>query len=113
VDFADNAVRFGVLAAAALDFAECDSGGRPVDVVHAHDWQAGLVAVLLRTSPERYQQLRQAGLVFDPQPGVSRSVSGRRGANSRRGVSFSGRPEFYGKFSFLKSGLTWSDYLTL
>ena len=56
-DFADNADRFAVLAAAALDFAEAD-GPAAATVVHAHDWQAGLVPVLLRTQRRRRTDAR-------------------------------------------------------
>jgi starch synthase len=45
-DYPDNARRFAVLARAALEWATLR--GEPVSVVHAHDWQAGLVPVYLR-----------------------------------------------------------------
>jgi starch synthase len=38
-DYADNAWRFGLYVRAALEALRAD--GRPVDVLHAHDWQAG------------------------------------------------------------------------
>jgi starch synthase len=47
VDYADNALRFALLSRAALEFA-ARRGARP-DVVHAHDWQAGLAPVYLKT----------------------------------------------------------------
>jgi starch synthase len=47
VDYADNARRFAVLSKAALEWAA--KRGQPLGVVHAHDWQAGLVPVYLRT----------------------------------------------------------------
>ncbi len=46
VDYSDNARRFAFLARAALEFAA--RRGAP-SVVHAHDWQAGLAPVYLRT----------------------------------------------------------------
>ncbi len=46
-DYADNPRRFAFLALAALEFARLE--GRPVDVVHAHDWQGGLAPVYLKT----------------------------------------------------------------
>src|SRR2546430_8347010 len=46
-DYPDNALRFAFLARAALEFAGRRGAG-PL-VVHAHDWQAGLVPVYLRT----------------------------------------------------------------
>jgi starch synthase len=42
-DYPDNALRFAVLARAALEFARL-RGKRP-SVIHAHDWQTGLVPV--------------------------------------------------------------------
>ncbi len=46
-DYPDNARRFAMLVRAALEFA-ARRIGRPL-VVHAHDWQAGLAPVYLRT----------------------------------------------------------------
>jgi starch synthase len=46
-DYPDNPRRFAFLARAALEFA-ARHGATPA-VVHAHDWQAGLVPVYLRT----------------------------------------------------------------
>lgn len=43
-DYADNPERFAMLAQAALDWTVEER--RHYDVIHAHDWQAGLVPVL-------------------------------------------------------------------
>ena len=52
-DYPDNALRFAVLARAALEYARLE--GERYDVIHAHDWQTGLVPVyqkmLLSTDP--------------------------------------------------------------
>lgn len=42
-DWADNWMRFGALSQVAARIAEGDFAGFVPDVVHAHDWQAGLV----------------------------------------------------------------------
>jgi starch synthase len=114
-DFPDNAERFGLLAAAALDFAEQDSDRRPVDVLHAHDWQAGLVPTFVRTSPGRYPRLQRASTVF-----TVHNLA-YQGLFPPDVVPALGLPwsvftidvgEFYGRFSFLKSALTESDTLT-
>ncbi len=42
-DYADNAWRFGLYCRAAMEALRAD--GRPVDVLHLHDWQAGPAAV--------------------------------------------------------------------
>ena len=44
-DFPDNAWRFGLFCRAALETLRAE--GRPIDVLHLHDWHAG-PAVLLR-----------------------------------------------------------------
>jgi starch synthase len=44
-DYADNAERFAYLSQAAVKWAA--AGDRQYDVVHAHDWQTGLVPLLL------------------------------------------------------------------
>ena len=64
-DFADNAQRFGLLAVAALEFARARPRGPAIDVVHAHDWQAGLVpALAAHASRSAGRALASAGLVF-------------------------------------------------
>jgi starch synthase len=45
-DYPDNPGRFAFLSRAALEWAA--SSGERYDAIHAHDWQAGLVPVLLR-----------------------------------------------------------------
>jgi starch synthase len=114
-DFDDNATRFGLLAAAALEFAEYDDARRPIDVVHAHDWQGGLAPTLLAVAPDRFPRLRQAGTVF-----TVHNLA-YQGLFPRDVVPTLGLPwsvftvetgEFYGRFSFLKAGLVYSDYLT-
>jgi starch synthase len=45
-DFADNAWRFGLLCRAALEAIRRDAAhGRPVDVIHIHDWHAAPAAI--------------------------------------------------------------------
>ena len=58
--------------------------GRPVDIIHAHDWQAGLVPTLLRVgSPRRYPaSRRRRHRLHDSQPGVPRTVSSARSCPS-------------------------------
>jgi starch synthase len=114
-DFADNAMRFGYFSAAALDFAERDEVRRPFDVVHAHDWQAGLLALMARGDPARWPRLSRAAYVF-----TIHNLA-YQGLFPRDVVPALGLPwsaftvdtgEFWGKFSFLKTGLTSADFLT-
>ena len=47
-DWPDNAQRFAALAWAAADIGRGAVPGFAPDVVHAHDWQAGLAPAYLR-----------------------------------------------------------------
>ena len=49
-DYADNAWRFGLFCRAALEALRAD--GRPIDVLHLHDWHTGPAAIFRDT---RYQ----------------------------------------------------------
>jgi starch synthase len=113
-DFSDNAERFGILSAAALDFAERERSGRP-SVVHAHDWQTGLVPTLLRRQPARWPRLARAGLVMTIhnlayQGQFAKDVVPRLGLDWDVFRMETG--EFYNHFSFLKSGIAYSDHVT-
>ncbi|PLK28046.1 glycogen synthase GlgA [Porphyrobacter sp. TH134] len=50
-DWDDNWRRFAALARAATDIAGGAVKGRAFDLVHAHDWQAGMVPAYLRLAP--------------------------------------------------------------
>ena len=112
-DYADNAVRFAVLARAALEFG-ARQAKRP-DVVHAHDWQAGLVPVYLRTLYRDHPVLGGLGSVFTihnlayqglfppswvPALDLNWDLFGIEGI------------EYWGKVSFLKGGINFSDVIT-
>jgi starch synthase len=112
VDYPDNHIRFALLNRAAIEVAR---NIFRAEVFHAHDWQAGLLAPLLR-----------AGLAGDPsffgvkcmltihnlgyQGIFPPSVIGDLGLNPAwyhmEGL------EFYGQVSFLKGGIVWSDAIT-
>jgi starch synthase len=112
-DYPDNAVRFAVLSRAALEFAARPE--RAPDVVHAHDWQAGLTPVYLETLFRDRAVLASAGRVFTihnlayqglfppvwmPALDLGWELFGVDGI------------EFWGKLSFLKAGINFSEYVT-
>lgn len=113
VDYPDNARRFGMLARAALEFA-ARRGVRP-DIIHAHDWQAGLVPVYLNTlyaahpilggmpSVFTIHNLAYQGL-FEPDwlPRLDLPWS----------LFTMEQLEFWGRISFLKSGIVNSGLIT-
>ncbi len=111
-DYPDNAERFAEFSGAAVEF--CKQVWMP-DVIHCHDWQAGLVPVLLRT---RYAE--DASLAGSPVVFTIHNM-GYHGAFPREALKKIGLPEslfsidameFYGKINFLKGALIFSDYLT-
>jgi starch synthase len=113
-DFADNDRRFAVLAAAALDLAQHHVEDR-VDVVHAHDWQAGLAPLWLRAQPQRWTRVARAGLVFTIH---NLAYQGLFPRSSVPALGFDWQvftmegAEFWGQFGFLKAGITSSDVVT-
>ena len=114
-DFADNAERFATLSASALDIAEATAAEWPVDVVHAHDWQAGLVPLMLAAEPARWPTLRGAGVIFTIHNLLYQGLFGPE-VLPLLGLGWEWlkveRGEFWGQFSFLKAGITASDYVT-
>src|SRR5439155_22160948 len=61
-DYHDNPERFAFLARAALEWA--GAARDPYDLVHGHDWQAGLVPVLLDRAFASHPALRAMPTVF-------------------------------------------------
>jgi len=112
-DYPDNAIRFAFLSRAALEFLG-RTGDRP-DVVHAHDWQCGLVPVYLRTLYAAHPALGGAATVFTihnlayqglfpphwvPALDLGWELYGIEGL------------EFWGRVSLLKGGINHSDIIT-
>ncbi len=111
-DYPDNAERFAELSGAAIEF--CKRVWMP-DVIHCHDWQAGLVPVLLRTRYAKDEALQELAVVF------TIHNMGYHGAFPRDTMKKIGLPEslfgidgmeFYGRVNFLKGALIFSDFLT-
>ncbi len=111
-DYPDNAERYAEFCGAAIEF--CKRVWMP-DVIHCHDWQAGLVPVLLRTHYAEDSAVRALPVVF------TIHNMGYHGAFPRATMEKIGLPdslfsidamEFYGRVNFLKGALVYSDYLT-
>lgn len=108
-DWPDNALRFATLARAAVALSDGLVADWRPQLVHCHDWQSGLVPVLLADLPARpatvftIHNLAYRGLFsrldFD-RLGLPESLWSMEGL------------EFYGDFSFLKGGLLASDWIT-
>ena len=61
-DYPDNPERFAFLSQAALTWAA--STGQPYDIVHAHDWQAGLVPLMVRRTVPAWRATAVPATVF-------------------------------------------------
>ncbi|MFN3785616.1 MAG: glycogen synthase, partial [Thiothrix sp.] len=109
-DWADNAERYTVFARAAAELAQNTLHLNWIpDVVHAHDWQTGLVPAFLDTLPNPPQRIftihnlayggnfSYADFVALQLPSYWWSAEGA---------------EFYGGFSMLKAGIVYADVVT-
>ncbi|MBM3777014.1 MAG: glycogen synthase GlgA [Acidimicrobiia bacterium] len=110
-DYDDNAVRFGFLAHAALSAA----AAQPVsyDVAHGHDWQAGLVPVLLANEPRYAGVARGAVLTIHNmafQGIVDRAWLDALGLG--QALFTPDALEYWGRVSFLKGGIRFSRLIT-
>lgn len=111
-DYPDNALRFGTFAKAVVELLK--RVGVP-DVIHCHDWQVGLVPVLLRTVYKDDPTFRGVPCVF------TIHNLGYQGLFPQETLWTLGLPstlfqmdgvEFYGHVDFLKGGLVYSDAIT-
>ncbi len=108
-DWGDNAFRFAALSRVALLLAQGLVDGYRPDVVHAHDWQAGLApAYLYYAGGMTPSVMTLHNLAFQGQypayllgalglPGDSYTVNG---------------VEYYGAIGYLKAGLQFADRIT-
>ncbi len=110
-DWPDNPERFAALGWMAARLAVEGAEGWMPQVLHLHDWQAGLAAVYLR----QMRSARRVGTVFTVHNiAFSGSVPADRLAALRldnTDYNLEGF-EFYGRISTLKAGLVFSDRIT-
>jgi starch synthase len=112
VDYPDNHVRFAVLCRGALEVCR-----RLFDaqVIHCHDWQAGLVPAYLKTTFAGDPTFFGVKTVFTIH---NLGYQGLFGTGAMADAALDPallRPdglEFFGNISYLKSGITLSDALT-
>lgn len=110
--YRDNWERFGLYCRAVLEATK--QLGAP-DVFHAHDWQAALLPVYLRTLYYFDPLLRNRAVV---QTVHNAGHQGRFPAETVAKLLFPwdiftmDRVEFYNEFNFLKGGVVYSDFVT-
>jgi starch synthase len=113
IDYPDNARRFAFLVRAALEFA--GRAATAPSVVHAHDWQAGLAPVYLRTVYATHAVLAGTPSVFTIH-NLAYQGSFQPDWLPRLDLGWDqlspDRLEFYGRISFLKGGISDADVIT-
>jgi starch synthase len=111
-DYPDNAERFALFCRAVLEAAKII--GVP-DVFHCHDWQTGLIPVLLRTQYASDPLMRRAATV------LTIHNIGYQGLFPPDTLPLIGLPwdllaisklEFFGNVNFLKGGIVFADMIT-
>ncbi len=109
-DWADNHLRFGLLSWVGAVIARDGLKNWRPDVVHAHDWQAGLVPVYLRQFGHDVPPcvLTIHNIAF--QGIFPATVMGALGLDPARFTQDGF--EYFGKISFLKGGLMLADQIT-
>lgn len=109
-DWPDNHLRFGALGRLAARIATGGIGGWRPDLVHLHDWQAGLAAVWLklgrRRAPPSLMTIHNIAFqgLFPPEAIASLKLP-------RAGFHPDGF-EFFGQLGFLKAGLVYADRIS-
>lgn len=111
-EYTDNHIRFGALCQAALGTVRHLF---PADIVHCHDWQAGLLPVLVRdiyAGHPAYSRIRLAFTIHN---------LGYQGSFGRGAMADLGLPErllridllaHFGNLNLMKAGLVYSHFLT-
>ena len=112
-DHSDNATRFGVLSRAALEY--CLAREMRPDVIHAHDWQAGLVPVYARTRYGEDPRLSGVPTVFTIHNLAYQGVfpeSAMVSLDLDSTLFTVTGLEFWGQMNLLKAGINFSDLVT-
>jgi starch synthase len=112
-DFADNAVRFAFLSAAAIDWASTQP---PFDIVHSHDWQGGLAAAYAqRLAAAGRGAARRVPTVFTIHNLAYQGIFDKAWV-PRLGLAWDAFTingyEYFDRLSFIKAGINLSDAIT-
>lgn len=112
-DYPDNASRFVFFCRAALEW--CKAIGFQPDIIHCHDWQAGLVPAYLKLVYQHdpfFKNTRTLFTIHNLGYQGNFDVSTLALAHLPAEAFHTQGLEFHGRFSFLKAGLVYSDLLT-
>ena len=111
-DYRDNAERFIFFSRCALEC--CLNIDFSPDIIHCHDWQAGLIPAYLKTLYSAERRFKHTGTVF-----TIHNIA-YQGVFARDAFKLTGLPEsifsidgleYYGQMCILKSALMFSDII--
>lgn len=111
-DYSDNATRFTFFSLMVLKLCK-EIGFRP-DVIHCNDWQSGLIPAYLRTVYQDDPFFAHTGVLF-----TIHNLA-YQGIFPKEKIALTGLPleiftpegiEFWGKLSFLKAGIVYSEVI--
>ncbi len=113
-DYTDNDERFSFFARAVLEAVK-SIGWKP-DVIHVHDWQAGMIPVYLKTLYVDDPFFASVRTVLTIHNLAYQGTFGRERFDRLdlpKELFFPASPfEFYGKVNFLKAAIAHSDHIT-
>ena len=109
-DWHDNHLRFGALCHVGCELSLHGAKNWKPDIVHAHDWQAGLVPVLLtqQSAPTPKTIITIHNIAF--QGLFDADTRDTLGVNEE--LFTSEGVEYWGKIGFLKGGIAFADKIT-
>ncbi len=109
-DWSDNHLRFAALGFAAAEIGREGAAGWRPDIVHCHDWQAGLAPAYLQLAgthrPATIMTIHNLAYQGQFSPHLYGELGLPYGMYAIEGI------EYYGGIGFLKAGLYYADRLT-
>jgi starch synthase len=112
-DYPDNPRRFGFLCRAALEYVA--QGSESFDILHGHDWQAGLAPVYLRTryaSEPKLSRMAAVCTIHNLAYQGTFAPDWLPPLGLGPGMMSMDALEFWGQISLLKGGIAFSDLIT-
>ncbi|MBI3884280.1 MAG: glycogen synthase GlgA [Opitutae bacterium] len=112
-DYDDNDARFIFFQKAVVEAMRRD--GVAADVLHCHDWQTGLLPLLVRAEERRHRVSLAGRTVFTIHNVAYQGVFPRRSfalTNLPESLLSMDGVEYYGKISLLKAGILFADQVT-
>ncbi len=112
-DYDDNDARFIFFQKAVVEFMRATGGG--YDILQAHDWQTGLLPLLLRNAEQRAGGTLAARTVFTVHNMIYQGVFPRSSfalTNLHESLNAMEGIEYFDQISFLKGGLMYADRVT-